>query len=207
MATLNARIREAGGKGLARKLRRSGEIPATVYGHDRTAQSLAVDAHELTLLLSRVNAESTLIDLSVDGGRPTKALIREIQRHPSRTVVLHLDLFRIRAGEKLNVAIPIRLIGTPVGVRDAGGVLQESMYELTVECLPEDIPTSIDIEIDDLELGQSVHVSQLSVPKAVILNDPEVVICTVTMPTVASVDEESEEEVDGEETEGASEEA
>ncbi len=207
MATLNAQIRETGGKGFARKLRRSGQIPATAYGHGQAAQSLSVDERELALLLSRVNYETTLIDLTVDGGRPAKALIREVQRHPSRPFILHVDLFKIRAGEKLHVAVPIRLIGNPAGVRDEGGVLQESMHELTVECLPEDIPASIDVDIEDLQLGQSVYVSQLSVPNAVILNDGEVAICSVTMPIVPSLgDEDTADGADAEGAEGGSEE-
>src|SRR5690606_25618368 len=193
MATLNARIRQGKGKGAARKLRRSGEIPATAYGHGQDAQSLSVNAHELHLLLSKINPETTLVDLSIDGGRPSPTLIREVQHHPSRPTILHVDLFKVKAGEKLHVEVPIRLHGVPVGVRDSGGVLQEVLRELTVECLPKDIPAGIDVDVENLELGRSVHVSEVSVENATILNDAELVICTVTAPTTQPSQEETEE--------------
>jgi large subunit ribosomal protein L25 len=193
MATLNARIRQGSGKGFARKLRKAGEVPATAYGHGQEPESLSVNAHELEVLLARINPETTLIELSVEGGRTSSALIREVQHHPSRPTILHVDLFKVKAGEKLHVAVPIRLHGTPVGVRDAGGVLQEVLYELTVECLPKDIPAAIDVDVEKLELGRSVHVSDVSVPNATILNDGDLVICTVTVPATQQVEEEAAE--------------
>lgn len=194
MATLNAKIRREAGKGAARKLRKAGEVPATAYGHGQETESLSVNAHELELLLSKINPETTLIDLNVDGGRSTPALIREIQHHPSRPVILHLDLFKVKAGEKLHVEVPVRLHGNPVGVREGGGVLQEVMHELTVECLPKDIPAGIDVDVENLELGHSIHVSEVTLPNATILNDGDLVICTVTVPTAQPALEEAEEE-------------
>src|SRR5690606_19322879 len=191
MATLTARPRESTGKGEARRLRRSGQIPAVAYGHGQESRPLSVNAHELEMLLSAINPENTIIDLKVEGaGTPVQALIREIQQHPSKPVILHVDFFQIRAGEKLHVEVPIRLHGTPIGVRESGGVLQEVLRELTVECLPKDIPSGIDVDIEDLPLGGSIHVSDVSVPNGVILNDPELVICTVSTPTVAELPEE-----------------
>lgn len=199
MATLNARIRESSGKGHARKLRKAGEIPAIAYGHGQEAESLSVNAHELEILLSKINPENTLIELNVEGGRPTMALIREVQHHPSRPFIQHLDFFKVKAGETLHVAVPVRLHGNPVGVREGGGILQESMHELTVECLPKDIPTSIDVDVENLELGQSIHVSDVSVSNGTILNDGELVICTVVLPSV----QEEEPAAEGESGEPA----
>lgn len=108
-------------------------------------------------------------------------------------MILHLDLFKVKAGEKLHVEVPIRLHGTPIGVREGGGVLQEALHELTVECLPKDIPAAIEVDVENLELGRSVHVSEVSVPNATILNDGELVICTVTVPTTQAVEEEAAE--------------
>lgn len=190
MATLNARIRTGTGKGVARKLRSAGAIPAVSYGHGQDSRSLSVNAHELELLLSTINAENTLIELNVDGSKPSMALIREIQHHPSRPVILHLDLFEVKAGEKLHVEVPIRLHGSPVGVRDSGGVLQEVLHELTVECLPKDIPAGIDINIDDLELGQSIHVSDVQLEKGTILNDGDLLICSIGMPSAQALPED-----------------
>jgi large subunit ribosomal protein L25 len=198
--TLNARSRDGRGKGDARKLRQAGEVPAVAYGHGQPAQALAVDGHALELLLGSINPENTIINLTIDGGRPSPALIREVQHHPSRPIIFHVDFFQIRAGEKLTVAVPVRLHGTPVGVHDQGGVLQEILRELSVECLPGDIPASFDLDVSGLELGQSLHVSEVSVESATILNDGELVICTVTTPSVAALPEDAvtEEGIGGE---------
>ena len=189
MATLNARLRETSGKGAARKLRAAGEIPAVAYGHGQESRSLTINAHELELLLATINPDTTIIDLQVEGGKGAKALIREVQHHPSRPQILHVDFFQIRAGEKLHVDVPIRLHGSPIGVREEGGVLQEVLRELSVECLPENIPSSIDLDIDNLGLGDSIHVSDVTIENATILNEPELVICSVAIPSVVELPE------------------
>jgi large subunit ribosomal protein L25 len=194
MATLNARLRTGTGKGVTRKLRSAGEIPAVAYGHGMEGRALTVNAHELELLLAQINPENTIIDLRVDGGQTVPALIREVQQHPSRPVILHVDFFQVKAGEKINVAVPVRLTGTPVGVSETGGVLQEVLRELTVECLPKDIPSSIELDVSGLEVGQSLHVSDVELERATILHDPELVICTISVPTVVALPEDAETE-------------
>ena len=196
MASLNARIREGTGKGVSRKLRAAGEIPAVAYGHGMEGRPLAVNAHELELLLATINPENTIIDLRVKGAKPAPALIREVQHHPSRPQILHVDFFQVRAGEKLHVEVPVRFHGTPVGVRDEAGIFQEVLRELTVECLPKDIPAAIDLSVESLGLGQSIHVSDVKIDNATILNDPELVLCTVSAPTVEALPEEAEEEAE-----------
>ncbi len=192
MATLKASLRSDTGKGAARKLRAAGQVPAVAYGHGMAGRPLSVNAHELELLLNSINPENTIIDLRIEGSKPAQALIREVQRHPSRPVIVHVDLFQVRAGEKLHVEVPVRLQGTPKGVREEDGILQEVLRELTVECLPKDIPTGIDIDIEGLGLGESVHVSDVHLPDAVILNDPELVICMVVAPATAAPSEPGE---------------
>jgi large subunit ribosomal protein L25 len=200
MATLKARLRKETGKGVARKLRGAGEIPAVSYGHGQEGRSLVVNAHELELLLAGINPETTIIDLLVDEARPVPVLIREVQRHPSRPVILHVDFFQVRAGEKLHVSVPVRLHGTPVGVTDSSGVLQEVLRELSVECLPRNIPSGIDVDISHLQLGDSILVSDIEIEQATILNPGDLVICTVTTLSVASLPEDAvtEEGVGGE---------
>ncbi len=200
MVTLKARLRDGKGKGVARKLRAAGQIPAVAYGHGLEGRSLSLDAHELELLLGTINPENTIIDLQIEGSKPAQALIREVQKHPSRPYILHVDFFQVRAGEKLHVEIPIRLHGTPIGVRDEGGILQEVLREVSVECLPKDIPSAIDIEIGELRLGDSVLVSSITLDNVAILNDPDLVICTIATPTVEAEPEpgEGEEGVEGE---------
>lgn len=194
MATLNAKLRKETGKGVARKLRSAGEIPAVAYGHGQEGRALTVDAHELELLLSTINPETTIIDLKVAGTRPAPVLIREVQRHPSRPVILHVDFFQVKAGETLHISVPIRLRGTPAGVREGGGLLQEVLRELSVECLPKNIPTGVELDIDHLQLGDSIHVSDVTIENATILNPPDLVICSVTTPQVEALPEDEEAE-------------
>jgi len=136
--TLAAERREDTGTGAARKLRREGKIPAVIYGHGREPEALAVQQAEADKLLQTAGS-STVIELSVDG-TPVRTLIREIQRHPTRKNITHLDFLEIHAGERLTVDVPLYLVGSPDGVRHAGGVLEQFLREIEIEVLPKDIP-------------------------------------------------------------------
>ena len=193
-ASLTAEPREERGKNAMRKLRSEGLVPAVLYGHGDETRTLAVRAQELEKLLSSISVENTIIDLAIGGAKPTPTLIREVQHHPAKKVVLHVDFLQIHAGEKIHLEVPLRLHGSPKGVRDNGGVLQEVLRELHVECLPRDIPEAIDVEIGDLDVGDVIHVSDISVPNVKVLNDPELVIVTVVPPTVSALPEGEEEE-------------
>lgn len=192
--TLNAQPREVAGKGGARALRREGKIPAVVYGHGDETRTVSVDALELEKLLGSISVENTIIDVSVGTGKTFPALIREVQYHPARPQVLHLDLYQVHAGEKIHLEIPIRLAGVPFGVREQGGVLQEVLRDLHVECLPRDIPEAIEWDITEMRVGDAVHVSDISVPNVRILNDEDLVICTVTQPSKVALPETPEDE-------------
>lgn len=200
-ATLTARTRTTSGKGAARQLRRSGQLPAVVYGRREEAESLALDTHELSRLLSRIHAATTVIDLEVDGGKPRPVLIREIQRHPYRPQLLHVDFFEIRADVKIRVAVPLHLLETPAGV-EMGGILQQLRHEIEVECLPNEIPSEFTIDVSALEIGDSLHVSDLDALGVEVLDDESVTICSVVPPAVEEVEEEEEvEEVEDAEAE------
>jgi|tagenome__1003787_1003787.scaffolds.fasta_scaffold20990049_5 large subunit ribosomal protein L25 len=182
-ATLKASRRDTAGKGAARKLRGTGQVPAVLYGHGDRTESLALDAHELELLLHHVNPENTLIGLDIDGTR-ADVLIREIQRHAYRPEVLHVDFLLVHGDEVLKLDIPVRLTGTPVGVLDEGGVLDQVLYELHVECLPGNIPEAAEIDISGLHVGDSVRVADVSIPNVTILMDGELPIASVLQPRV-----------------------
>jgi large subunit ribosomal protein L25 len=184
-STLHATRREGGGKGVARKLRGGGRVPAVLYGHGDRTESLAVDAHELELLLHHVNPENTLIGLEIDGGTRADVLIREIQRHPWRPEVQHVDFLLVHGDETLKLDIPVRLIGTPAGVRDEGGVLDQVLYDLHVECLPGNIPEAAEVDISGLAIGESVRVADISIPNVTILMDGELPVASVLAPRVA----------------------
>jgi large subunit ribosomal protein L25 len=180
-ATLSASPRAGSGKGAARTLRREGQVPGVVYGHAREPQSLALNARDLERLLARVNAESTVIELSVDG-RTARTLIREIQRHPYKRDILHVDFQELVAGEKVTVHVPLVLHGTAEGVR-AGGIMDQVMRELEIEVDPSNIPERFDVDVSALTIGHSLHVRDVPRPEGVtVLDDEDATICVVIPP-------------------------
>jgi large subunit ribosomal protein L25 len=187
--TLTARPRTEKGKNAMRRLRREGLVPGVVYGHGEAPQPLSLSVLELERVLSSIVPESTIVDVTIEGGATMQALIREVQYHPARPQLLHVDLFHVHAGEKIHVELAVRLHGSPVGVRDDGGVLQQVLHTVSAECLPRDLPEAIDVDVDGLGVGESLHVGDLSAPNVRILNDPELVVCVVSEPTVAALPE------------------
>lgn len=184
-ASLAATRRTGTGKGNARSLRREGQIPAVIYGHARESQSLAVSARDLEKLLSHISADNTVVEIAVEGAT-SRALIREIQRHPFKRVILHIDFQELVAGEKMTVRVPIRLIGTPAGVRLGGGIIDHTLRELTISVDPAQMPNQIEIDITDLELGQSIHVSEVKVPDGVtVLDEPGAAVVVIATPRAA----------------------
>ncbi len=185
--SLEAKTRTGTGKGAARTLRRAGKIPGVIYGHGREPEALVVEVTALAKALTSVHG-ATIIDVAVDGRAPVKALIREIQRNPVRPGdVIHLDLYEVKADEKIRVEVPVHLTGIPDGVRNSGGVLDQSLRELEVEVYPGDIPASIDIDVANLMIGHSIYVRDVSVDKLKILNDPNIPVCTVVAPRAEEV--------------------
>ena len=196
--TLAVESRRDTGKGAARTLRREGKVPAVIYGHGREALALAIDSPGLQKVLN-VAGGSTVIDVLVDGGEPVKALIREVQRNPVKPVdILHVDLYEVRADETVTVDVPVHLVGIADGVRNGGGVLDQALRELEVECLPGDIPSSIDVDVTALTIGHSIFVRDVPLANGTILNDPDIPVCTVVPPRVEEEPVEVEEETTAE---------
>jgi large subunit ribosomal protein L25 len=182
-ANIEAQTRADTGKGAARALRRTGRVPAVIYGHDRPSETVTVETLALTKILGTISAATAIVDVTVDGRAPVKALIREIQRDPLRPVnILHLDLYEVKADEQVKVSIPVRLVGVPDGVRNFGGVLDQVLYSLEVEVLPADIPDHIDLDVTNLSIGHSMFVREVQVAKARILNSPDSPVCSVVAP-------------------------
>jgi large subunit ribosomal protein L25 len=181
-ASLSAAPRTGVGKGVARSLRREGRIPGVVYGRAREPLALSLDARELERLLGHINAETTVIDLAVDGGN-TRTLIREIQRHPLQRNVIHVDFYELVAGEKVTVNVPIVLTGIPAGVRLSGGVMTQVLQELECTVDPANIPNRIEFDVTEVTIGHSVHVSDLQIPDGVeVGNDPSETVMIVSAP-------------------------
>ena len=182
-ANLQAATRSSTGKGAARSLRRQGKVPGVIYGHNRTAEAVAIDTAALNKMLVGISAGTTIVDVAVDGRAPVKALIREIQRDALRPAeILHLDFYEVRADEQITLAVPVHLVGIPDGVRNFGGVLDHSLRELEIEVLPSDIPEHVELDVTALAIGHSLFVRDLKIENARILNDPDTPVCTVVAP-------------------------
>ena len=178
-ATLSATVRAETGKGVARKLRQAGNIPAVIYGHAREPQSLVLNARETERLVKSISVSSTVIELAIDG-RSARTLIREIQRHPFKRSILHVDFQELVAGETVSVKCPIVYVGTPEGVRLEGGMLDQIMHELHIAVDPASIPDHINVDVSAIKLGKSLHVSDLTVPAGIkIVDDATSTVCIV----------------------------
>jgi large subunit ribosomal protein L25 len=193
-ATLKAVLRSSAGKGTARKLRAAGQVPAVLYGHGEKPRPLAVNAHELGLLIASVNVENTLVRLDIDGEGMQDVLLREVQMHAYKPEALHVDFFHVNAKETLHVKIPVRLTGTPVGVHTDGGILDHVLYDLEVECLPGNIPDGVEIDVSHLLLGESVRVGDIPAREGVkFLQDAELSIASVVASAAAESALDAEE--------------
>jgi large subunit ribosomal protein L25 len=176
--------RTGNGKGAARKLRQAGTVPAVIYGHGREPQSLALNARDLDKLLERIAGTSTVVELTV-GGRTARTLIREVQRHPFKKEVFHVDFQELVAGERITVNVPLRFTGTADGVRNGGGVLEEIMHQLKLRLDPIEIPDHIDVDVTPLTIGHSFHVRDLKLPEGVeVMDDAGATVCVCNAPKV-----------------------
>jgi len=199
---LTAEPRELTGKGANRKLRVAGRIPGVVYGKKREAQPVALDPTALEKLLRGSGAGlNTLIDLSV-GGRTDTVLVKELQRHPVYGHYWHVDFFQVDLTQKITVSIPLHFIGKAHGV-EFGGILDHPLREIEVECLPRAIPEFVEVDVSALEIGQSIHVSELRLPEGVeVKNDPTLPVASVVLPAAEVEATPTETVVEGEVPEG-----
>jgi large subunit ribosomal protein L25 len=163
-ATENINVKAAGrdsrGKNEARRLRKSGSIPAIVYGASKAPAAVAVDPKQIFRILKSDSGHNTIFDLELDGEK-TKAMIVDWQTEPIKGALLHIDLKRIAMDKKLVVTVPVVLKGEAVGVKTQGGIMEQVLREVEIECLPADIPAHIDVDVTHLEFGQVMRVSDL----------------------------------------------
>lgn len=201
--TLNAVAREDTGKTAAKNMRREGTIPGVYYHSGEEAIHLQFNLHEVQMLLRE---RPTVINLVFGKGKDDsrECMIREIQRHPVTHYPMHVDLIGITRGQKINTTVGVELIGIPAGVRNEGGVLQQAMSRVDIICLPKDMPKVIEVDVTNLELGDSIHLNEISVEGVEWDDNPERTIATVILPRI-STEEEEEAEGEGEELEGAEE--
>ena len=198
---LKADKREESGKGAARKLRAAGRVPAVLYGHGVGPIPVSVDARDLFHVLHGSAGTNVLVDLLVDGTQHL-SLPREIQRDHVRGRYLHVDFLAVRRDEKVTVSVPVRVVGESPGVK-AGGVIEHHLWDLEVECLPGDVPDGIEADVSQLQVGDSLRVSDLASPEGVaILTPPEESVVSVVIPQVRVVEEVEAAVAEGEVAEG-----
>lgn len=205
---LSAEMRSRTGKGGARTARRDGKIPGVMYGPETEPVSLNVNQRELSSVL-RHAGRSSIVNLSI-GGKESKVLIRELQRDPVTSDVLHVDFHAISMDKPISVSIPISFVGESAGVK-IGGIMQTTMRELAISCLPTNIPDKVEVDVSELNIGDSIHVSDITVENVEILAEARRTIVVIAAPTViksttTAEEEEGEEAAEGEAAEGAAEE-
>jgi large subunit ribosomal protein L25 len=186
MATvkLNAVSRQSVGKQGAKHARAEGRVPAVLYGEAQANLPLALDAHDLRVALSTPSGRNVIIQLSVDGGEATRAVIREMSRHPLSRRIIHIDMQRISENKPVVMNIPVVLTGEPLAVKEGRGILDHTMRTLEVRCLPRHIPEHIDVDVSSLEVRQSIHVGDITVPNVEILDNKERPVVEVLQPTL-----------------------
>jgi large subunit ribosomal protein L25 len=166
-----AEFRDDQGKGASRRLRRTGKVPGILYGGHRENRALAVDHTRLTLLLENERFYSTIVNIKV-GDQTQAAILKDIQRHPARNQVLHIDLQRVVDNEKIRLRIPIHFKNeaASIGVKGQGGILSHLESDAEVQCLPKDLPEFLELDVANLELHQSLHLSDIKLPEGVALS-------------------------------------
>jgi large subunit ribosomal protein L25 len=196
--TLATEPRRELGSRPAGRLRRQGKVPAVVYGLGADTVSVTVPSRELQHILAGESGANTLITLDVDG-ESVLTLARQIHRHPTRGELVHVDFIRIRRDVAVSAEIPVHLLGEATGVRD-GGLLEQLLFQLTVEAMPGNIPVSIEIDVSELAIGDQLRVEDIPLPAGVETQaEPDFVVAQVAAPRVVTEAEEGEE---GEAAEG-----
>ena len=205
-AKLEAQQRDTFGKQRARDLRKEGGVPAVLYGRAQDTVAIQLDARTFRQFL-RTYGENVIINMEVSAGNTETVIIKEIQRHPvDKHRLIHADFIRISLDEPVTSAVPVVLVGSPPGVQE-GGVLEFPLRQVTLHCLPMQMPNDITIDVSHLDIGDAVHVSELTLDEEIdILDEPERIIATVSQPRVQLDDEPTEaEDGEGEEEEATEE--
>ncbi|QID18882.1 50S ribosomal protein L25/general stress protein Ctc [Nitrogeniibacter mangrovi] len=200
----NAEKRDAKGTGASRRLRRDGRVPGIVYGAEQDAQQITLDHNEIYHLLRKEAFHASVLTMNL-GGEKSSVVLRDAQWHPYKQLVMHLDFQRVKAGEKLHLKVPLHFVNDEVspGVKLQNGLITHVMNEIDVQCLPKDLPEYLEVDLKDIEAGQSIHISHLKLPAGVdaVLHgedDPVVVSCVPPRGGVAAEGEEAEGEEGGE---------
>ncbi|NLD14344.1 MAG: 50S ribosomal protein L25/general stress protein Ctc [Gammaproteobacteria bacterium] len=198
--TLNAQARNDLGKGASRRLRREANlVPGIIYGAGKDAVSIAIESREIAKLLLNDASYSSILTINLDG-KKEDVMMKDLQRHPAKNFVMHADFIRVVAGQKLTALVPVVLLNeeNAVGVKRDGGELFRPAPEVEVTCLPKDLPEAIEVDVANLEVGQTIHLSNIEAPAGVEFNvllagnDQAVVSINASRVAAAAADEEGE---------------
>lgn len=185
--TINAEKRDKAGKGIARSLRRHGVVPAVLY-RGGSSMPIKINSKELTSFVQATAGEQVMVNLQFPDGENRLALMKDYQVDPVIGELLHSDFFEVSLSEEIKVTVHLTTKGEPVGVKRDGGILQHGVREIEIQCLPDRIPGHIAVDVKDLEVGKSIHVSDLVLGEGIkVITDPDEVIATVVMPAAEVV--------------------
>ncbi len=185
------------GKGAARQFRMAGKIPCVMYGPEIDAMPILIGERDFRSAMKASAGESSIFTLNVDGS-PNKVVIREIQRDPVTSKIMHLDFHAISMNRPIHIRLAVHLVGTAKGVKSEGGIMQVLLRELEISCLPTNIPEHFQIDVSELGIGASIHVRDIALPNVEILNDPSTTIVVISAPTVIKAEAAATEPVEGE---------
>lgn len=205
---LDAALRKEQGTGASRRLRRAKQIPAILYGGDEEPVSIAVGEEQVLRLMNDESFFSQILEVKIQGKKTEQALLKDLQRHPFKPLVTHMDLQRVKAGEVLSTSVPIHFLNeeTAKGVKQGGGVVHHDLIEIEIECLPQNIPEYIEVDIQELGVDEVIHLSEIPAPEGVNFSgldeehDPAVV--SIHLPRGAKESAGSDELSEGGEDEG-----
>jgi large subunit ribosomal protein L25 len=186
---LAAQTRASAGRTAVKKIKAQGLVPAVIYGAQQQAQNLQVNAREFHNLLSHATGEHLLVELQIADGSDTSnrlALIQEVQHDPIRGNVLHIDFHSVSADEKIHAEIPVEPFGEAHGVKNFGGILEVSLHSVMVECLPQDLPQLIQVDVCQMNVNDAIHIRDLQLPSGVTAKaDADLAVLRIAPPTVA----------------------
>jgi large subunit ribosomal protein L25 len=183
---LSARRRTGIGRSAVRKIKAQGGIPAVIYGGKTKTEPLQVSRRDISLILSHASGENILVELDIDGESPSRlALVQEVQHSPLGGDILHIDFQAVSMDEMIEADVPLEPTGTPEGVKTFGGLLEQSLRSLEIECLPSDLPDVITVDVSNLDIGDSIHVKEIPLPPGVTTRvSPDLTVFSVLAPTV-----------------------
>src|SRR5690554_5823380 len=199
---LTATSRKDAGKGASRRLRRAKKLPAVLYGGGEDAVSLELSAQEIDRLLNVEAFFSQILTVEVDG-KAQQAILKDMQRHPFKPLITHIDLQRVKANTKMRTHIPLHFIGEEAVIKREGGMILRDLIEVEIECLPKDLPQHIEVDVSELKLGESLHLSSLKLPAGVTVPalelgaDHDISVVTLAASRVSAADEGEAGEEEG----------